>query len=123
MDVTWSICITSMSSILFSTALWFDASLRTTGHGFEDLRLLGHPDRFRNSAWNAPVDVALPSHRVRRSEVDERRLLQKPDRQVELFRDALRRHVTVARPHDVLDVQPVVLLLVALPDTNLEKNE
>ena len=121
MDVTWSICITS--SILFSVAHWFDASLRTTCQGFEDLRLLGHPDRFRNSAWNAPVDVALPGHRVRRSEVDERRLLQKPDRQVELFRDALRRHVAVARPDDVLDVQTVVLLLVALPDTNLEKNE
>ena len=95
----------------------------------------GHP------AGHAAVDVAPAADRVGRVEVDEGRLLQEADGQVELFRDALRRHVAgqanrsevnkasieqylrrhvaVARPHDVLDVQTVVLLLVAVPHADL----
>jgi hypothetical protein len=35
----------------------------------------------------------------------------------------LRRHVAVARPDNVLDVQAVVLILIALPHSDLKKTE
>ena len=75
----------------------------------------------RNPARHAAVHVARPGHGVRGAEVEEGGLLEKSDREVKLFGDALGRHVTVARPDDVLDVQAIVLVLIALPDSNLGK--
>ena len=40
---------------------------------------------------------------------------------MELLRDALGRNVAMAGPDDVLDVEAVVLRLVALPDADLRK--
>ena len=73
----------------------------------------------RHPAGHSAVDVALAADRVGRVQVDEGRLLEEADAQVELLGDALRRHVAVAGPHDVLDVQTVVLLLVAVPHADL----
>jgi hypothetical protein len=70
-------------------------------------------------ARDSPVYVAPPADWVGRVQVDKGRLVQEPDRQVKLVRDALWRHVAVARPHNVLNVEAVVLSLVALPDANL----
>ena len=80
------------------------------------LLLLLHLYPARHSA----VDVAPAADRIRRVQVHEGRLLEETHSQVELFRDALWRHVAVPGPHDVLDVQAVVLLLVAVPNANLE---
>ena len=73
----------------------------------------------RYPARHSAVDVAPAAHRVRWVQVHEGRLFEEAHGQVELFRDALGRHVAVPGPHDVLDVQSVVLLLVAVPHADL----
>ena len=71
-----------------------------SGPCYVDLLII-HP------AWDAPVHGTLGGHRVRITDDDEWRLLQKGDLHVELIRDSLRRNVAVSGPDDVLDVEAV----------------
>lgn len=63
------------------------------------------------------ADWASSAHRIGRHDVDEWWFFQKSDFQVELFRPIFWRHVTVAGPNDILNVQAV--LLPRMPIANL----
>ena len=56
------------------------------------------------------ADWAAARHRIRRDDADEGRLLEKSHFQMELVRSVLGRHVAVARPDNVADIQAVRLL-------------
>ena len=56
-------------------------------------------------ARHTTIHGALGRHRVRLRDNNEWGLLEEGDRHVELFGDALGRHMIVAGPDDVLDVQ------------------
>ena len=68
---------------------------------------------------NAPVYVALVGHVVRPGQVDEGRLLQEADGDVELLGDAGRGDVALPGPHDVLDVEAVVVRVPGPPGPDL----
>ena len=68
---------------------------------------------------NAPVNVALVGDVVRPRQVDEGRLLQVADGDVELLRDAGWRDVALSRPDDVLDVEAVVVGVPGPPGPDL----
>ena len=73
-----------------------------------------------NLARDPAVHVAPPADGIGRGQIDEGRFLQEAHGQVELLRDPLGRDVAVAGPDNVLDVQAVVLGLVAVPHADLE---
>ena len=74
---------------------------------------------FWHFARHPAVYIAFASDWIRRSTVDERGLLQEAHRQMKLFRNSLGRNVALSRPHDVFDVQTVLVGLIALPNSDL----
>lgn len=63
------------------------------------------------------ADRTATANRIRRHDADERRLLQKGNFQVELVRTVFRWYVTVTGPHDILDIESI--LLPRVPMANL----
>lgn len=71
-----------------------------------------------NATYHTPIHATLPRDRVRWRHLNIWRLFQERNLEMELLGYPLGWRVAVARPHDVLDVQ--TLLLPGLPDTDLE---
>lgn len=68
---------------------------------------------------NTPVNIALVRHVVGPGQVDEGRLLQVADSDVELLRHPGGRDVALPGPHDVLDVEAVVVWVPGPPGADL----
>jgi hypothetical protein len=58
------------------------------------------------STENTFVEGAFSSEWIRRCQVDVRRLFKESDLEMEFLRHSLRRTMSIAWPHDVLDIQP-----------------
>lgn len=73
------------------------------------LDLLNHVGLLGDTTVNTTIHQTFPAHRIRRREIDIRRLLQESYFQIKLLRHALRWRVGVSWPDNVLDVQTFLL--------------
>lgn len=73
-------------------------------------------------ARHPSVNIAFATDWIRRCQIDKRRLFKKPDSEMKFFRHALRGDMALAGPNNVFDVKTIIVMLVALPNSNLEDN-